>query len=56
MTTYNILPEDKIKTRKADTKFIKLEVTHCNCQEPYLEIYIHRDKIDDIIKVLEKNG
>jgi hypothetical protein len=43
MPTYNILPEDKITVRIADTKFYKMEVTHINCQEPFLEIYIHRD-------------
>jgi hypothetical protein len=49
----NIFPEDKITARIADTKFIKLDITHINCQEPFVELYIHRDKVSDIIKVLE---
>jgi siroheme synthase len=53
MPTYNILPEDKITSRIADTKFIKLEVTHRGCDEPFLELYIHRNKADDIITAME---
>jgi len=53
MPTYNILPEDKITSRIADTKFYKLEVTHIGCQEPFIEIYIHRDAKREIIKCLE---
>ena len=53
MPTYNILPEDKITSLIADTKFLKLEVTHIGCQEPFLEIYIHRDVKERIIECLK---
>jgi hypothetical protein len=51
-TIFNIFADDKIKSIKSD-RFIKLEITHWNCQEPFLEIYVHEDKIGDIIEKLE---
>lgn len=51
-TIFNIFADDKIESIKAD-RFIKLEVTHWNCQEPFLEIFVHQDKVGDIIEKLE---
>jgi hypothetical protein len=47
-TIFNIFADDKIKSTKED-RFIKLEITHINCQEPFLEIYVHQNKVSDII-------
>jgi hypothetical protein len=53
-TIFNIFTDDKIKSIKED-RFIKLEITHWNCQEPFLELYVQQDKVSDIIKELENH-
>jgi hypothetical protein len=53
-TIFNIFADDKIKSIKED-RFIKLEITHWNCQEPFLELYVQQDKVSDIIRELENH-
>ncbi len=52
-TIFNILTSDRINSKRVEGRFIKFEVTHIDCQEPFLELYIHQDKVSDIIKALE---
>lgn len=51
MTIFNILPSDKVTSIKLD-KYVILRVTHVNCDEPFLELYIHQDMMPTVIDKL----
>lgn len=54
MPTYNILPPDQISVHDA-VDYVVIKVTHLSGTRQFLTIYVHKDKIDILIKQLEDN-